>query len=76
MPTEFNMNKLSKRSIPDEKYNTHILINQKKGLITAIKFDEILQLPLVKNKLEALFNKYGILSSVSLRKNSLISAQR
>ena len=59
-----DMSLLYKSDIPDQIYNTAFLVNQQSSTITAYKFDEVLKLPTVKNKLNDLFKKYGIDSSV------------
>ena len=59
-----DMNLLFKSNTPDQVYDTAFLVNQQSSTITANKFDEVLKLPMVKNKLNDLFKKYGIDSSI------------
>lgn len=60
-----DMSLLYKRDMPDQTFNTAFLVNQQNNKISAIKFDQIINLPLAQQKLKSVFAKYGISSSVN-----------
>lgn len=59
-----DMDLLYKSDTPDQIYNTTFLVNKHSEKITANKFDQVLKLAKVKEKLNNLFKEYGVQSSV------------
>ncbi len=59
-----DMSLLFKSSKPDQIFNTTFLVNQQSQKITANQFDKIINQIPIQEKLKAVFEKYGISSSV------------